>query len=51
MPFQSESQRRFLWMHHPAIARKWAHEHPNQGKLPEKKKDKPVAQQPPKMKK
>lgn len=31
MPFQSESQRRFLWMHHPKIARKWAHEFPGQG--------------------
>jgi hypothetical protein len=26
MPFKSEKQRRFLWLKHPEIARKWAHE-------------------------
>jgi hypothetical protein len=26
MPFKSERQRRFLWMKHPDLARKWAHE-------------------------
>jgi hypothetical protein len=25
MPFQSEAQRRFLWMKHPQIAEAWAH--------------------------
>lgn len=34
MPFQSEAQRRYLWMHHPEIAKKWAAEYPDQGKLP-----------------
>ena len=24
MPFQSESQRRFLWMKHPEIAKAWS---------------------------
>lgn len=31
MPFKSEAQRRYLWMTHPALARKWAHEYPGQG--------------------
>lgn len=34
MPFESEAQRRFLWMKHPQVAEKWAHEYPNQGTLP-----------------
>ena len=34
MPFQSESQRRYLFMAHPQLAHKWAAEYPNQGKLP-----------------
>lgn len=38
MPFQSESQRRFLWARHPEIAKKWAHEYPNQKNLPDKKR-------------
>jgi hypothetical protein len=25
MPFQSEAQRRYLWLRHPEIAKKWAH--------------------------
>ena len=33
-PFKSESQRRFLWINHPEVARKWAAEYPNQKKLP-----------------
>ncbi len=44
MPFKSESQRRYLWMKHPDIAQRWAHEYPNQGKLPrhvKKKRKKP----------
>jgi hypothetical protein len=35
MPFRSESQRRYLWLKHPEIAKKWAAEYPNQGKLPQ----------------
>lgn len=34
MPFQSEKQRRFLWLKHPDLAKRWAHEYPNQKKLP-----------------
>ena len=34
MPFKSEKQRRFLWAEHPEIAKRWAHEYPNQKKLP-----------------
>lgn len=26
MPFKSEAQRRYLWMFHPDVARKWADE-------------------------
>lgn len=25
MPFESEAQRRFMWMEHPRIAEAWAH--------------------------
>lgn len=25
MPFKTEKQRRFMWMHHPKIAHAWAH--------------------------
>jgi len=25
MPFQSEAQRRYMWMEHPDIAKKWSH--------------------------
>ena len=28
MPFRSESERRWLWVHRPDIARRWAHEYP-----------------------
>ena len=34
MPFQSEKQRRFMWAEHPEIAKRWAHEYPNQKNLP-----------------
>lgn len=27
MPFKSEKQRRYLWMHHPKIAKRWAHKY------------------------
>ncbi len=36
-PFQSESQRRFLWAKHPEIAKRWADEYPNQKNLPKHK--------------
>ena len=26
MPFKSEKQRRFMWMKHPKIARRWTEE-------------------------
>lgn len=28
MPFVSEAQRRLMWLKHPTIAKKWAHEYP-----------------------
>lgn len=37
MPFQSESQRRYMWAKHPAIAKRWAAEYPNQKDLPYRK--------------
>lgn len=41
-PFRSEKQRRYLWMHHPEIAKKWTKEH---GSKPVgKKKKKSVLQ-------
>jgi hypothetical protein len=27
MPFRSEKQRKFLWIHHPEIAKRWVAEH------------------------
>lgn len=36
-PFQSESQRKFMWAKHPDLAKKWAHEYPGQKNLPEHK--------------
>ncbi len=39
MPFRSEAQRRLLWAKHPDVARKWAHEYPNQKHLPYHKSD------------
>jgi len=38
MPFESQAQRRFMYVRHPAIAKKWSKEYPNQGKLPEHKR-------------
>lgn len=35
MPFKSEAQRRYLYLHHPRIAARWSREYPDQGKLPE----------------
>jgi len=44
MPFESEAQRRFMWMKHPEIAKRWSDEYPNQGKLPyHKGGDGPIA--------
>lgn len=41
MPFQSEAQRRLMWMKHPEIARRWAKEYPESNKgLPYHKKKK-----------
>ncbi len=39
-PFKSEKQRRYLWMHHPEIAKKWTKEHGSKpvGKKKKKKK-------------
>ena len=36
-PFESEAQRRFMYAKHPAIAKRWSKEYPNQDKLPERK--------------
>ncbi len=35
MPFRSEKQRRWLWMHHPEIAKKWSEKY---GSKPKPKK-------------
>ena len=40
MPFRSEKQRRFLWMHHPEIAKKWTKEHGSKIVPSKKKKNK-----------
>ncbi len=34
MPFKSQAQRSFMYAKHPAIAKRWSKEFPNQGKLP-----------------
>lgn len=34
MPFQSESQRRFMYAKHPKIVKRWSKEYPNQRNLP-----------------
>ena len=34
MPFKSTSQRGYLSVHEPALAKKWAHEYPGQKHLP-----------------
>lgn len=34
MPFKSEAQRRFLWMHHPKVAREFASKTPKGKRLP-----------------
>jgi len=41
MPFESEAQRRYLWMHEPKVAKEFAAATPKGKKLPyHKKKDK-----------
>jgi len=42
MPFKSEKQRRYLWMHDPALARRWSHKYGSKpvGKKKTKKKKK-----------
>jgi hypothetical protein len=39
MPFVSESQRRYLWMKHPEVAKEFADKTPKGKKLPYHKKD------------
>jgi len=36
MPFVSEAQRRYLFLNHPKIAKKWAEHTPKGKKLPKK---------------
>jgi hypothetical protein len=43
MPFQSKAQRAFMYANHPAIAKRWSAEYPNQGALPDRKKSKKTA--------
>ena len=38
MPFKSEAQRKLMFAKHPKLAKRWADEYPNQGKLPKKVK-------------
>lgn len=40
MPFKSEAQRRYMWVHHPKIAKKWADKYGTPKNLPKHKKDK-----------
>ena len=34
MPFRSEAQRRYLWMHDPKLAAKWAKKYKSKRELP-----------------
>lgn len=38
MPFQSERQRRYLWMFHPDIAKRWTAEYGTQIRVKPKRK-------------
>lgn len=38
MPFESESQRRYLWLHHPELAKKWSDKYGTPKNLPKHKK-------------
>jgi len=40
MPFQSEAQRRYLWLKHPEVAKRWAHKYGTPKHLPEHKNSK-----------
>ena len=40
MPFKSEKQRRYLWKHHPKIAKEWTEEYGSKPKKKKKKKKK-----------
>ena len=40
MPFRSEKQRRYLWMHHPEIAERWSHKYGSKPVGKKKKKRK-----------
>jgi len=40
MPFKSEAQRRYLFMHEPKLAKKWAHKYGTPSNLPYHKKKK-----------
>lgn len=39
MPFESRAQEKWMWVHHPEIAKRWEKEHPHK-KLPEYKTEK-----------
>jgi hypothetical protein len=38
MPFDSEKQRRYMWMHYPDIARRWSEEYGSKPKKSNKRK-------------
>ena len=38
MPFQSEAQRKYLWLKKPKLAKRWADKYGTPSNLPEKKK-------------
>jgi hypothetical protein len=40
MPFVSEAQRRYLWMNHPKLAKKWAKKYGTPKNLPKHKRTK-----------
>ena len=40
MPFKSEAQRRYLWMHEPKVAKEWAHKYGTPKHLPKHVKKK-----------
>ena len=42
MPFQSEAQRRWMYAHHPEMARRWQRETPKGKHLPRRKRQRKV---------
>jgi len=40
MPFKSEAQRRYLWMEHPEVAKRWAKKYGTPRNLPYHKGEK-----------